>query len=465
MLRLHVQRPPDLVDYQLTGMYGPARNLVWEATTKSGKTVSGVGWQMEHWACYRNGVEFREPWRRGLRAAGNHVWFAPSIKQAKIAYRRAKKSVRPWIEAGVVKSNDSDRSLVILEGGIETSRWEFWTTDNLDALYGDEVDSAVIDEASRHRAAADDAIQTLCTKKRAPRRYIGNVKDKVNWQWKLARAVQAADPPFDRDWMWLKTTIWDACDAGIHDRSEIEQIRATMAAKGALHIFRRDYEADPEGTNMAFPSDVLERCQDAPSVPKGRNVLLVDPGGVSDPCGIVVCRVDPRGDEYTAEVIHAERWWGPSHRLEALVAEHVKRWSPAGIALDRAHDSLVSACKANWGKRVHVVSRQHMWDSYGVVRSMAHSGSLRIPPAMTELLDDLGNVAVDGEQLVVPHYDITRYVDGAERTAQSHCDLAEALIRMGAVLGTIGRQTTRIAPGATGGYTPPSPDPVRSIFG
>lgn len=463
-MRVHLKRP-DMVGYQLHGMFGPHRDLVWEASTKVGKTVSALWWQLEQWMRYPYGTPFGEPWRTDLTACGIQVWFAPSIKQAKIAYRRVRRPLQPLIEAGIVKKNDTDRSYTVWANGLEVGRWEFWTTENVDAIYGDEIDGAVIDEASRHRSQADDAIQTLVTKKRAPRRYVGNVKDMTNWQYKLARAVEAGDEPFNHGWCHIKSTVWDAVDAKIHDRAEIEQIRATMAAKGALHIFRRDYEADPEGTNMAFPSDVLERCQDAPSVPKGRNVLLVDPGGVSDPCGIVVCRVDPRGDEYTAEVIHAERWWGPSHRLEALVAEHVKRWSPAGIALDRAHDSLVSACKANWGKRVHVVSRQHMWDSYGVVRSMAHSGSLRIPPAMTELLDDLGNVAVDGEQLVVPHYDITRYVDGAERTAQSHCDLAEALIRMGAVLGTIGRQTTRIAPGATGGYTPPSPDPVRSIFG
>lgn len=449
-----------LVRYQREGIMSPVRDMCWEASTKVGKTAPAVVWQARSFLQCGYGTRFDDAWRRDVEASGINIWFAPSYKQAAVAYRRAARAFGPAIRAGLIRTTKSPMSFVRLgPDKSEVARWDFVSTENVDAIYADECDTAVIDEASRHRSQADDAIQTLCTTRRAPRRYIGNVRDKVNWQYRMARAIEAGDPAFADGWLHMRTTIWDAVEAGIHQRAEIERIRATMAAKGALHIFRRDYEADPEGTNMAFPSDVLERCQDASPVTSGRVVLLVDPGGVSDPCGIVVCRVDPRGEEYTAEVIHAERWWGPSHRLEALVTQHVDLWSPSAIALDRAHDSLVSACRATWGQRVHVVSKRHMWDSYGVVRSMATSGALRIGSEWPELLDDMGNIALDGEELIVPRYTVERYVDGQRRDAQSHCDLAEALIRMGAVIGALrGREVGEMVTGSAGvdvlGYQP-----------
>ncbi len=126
---------------------------------------------------------------------------------------------------------------------------------------------------------------------------------------------------------------------------------------------------------------------------------------------------------------------------------------------------LVSGCKALYGKRVHVVPKKRMWDSYTTVHSMAYGGSLRIDSSHKDLLEDLGNVGKDGEELLIPHYDVDRFEDGKRVKAQSHCDLAEALVRLGAVAGKLVKTVAAPYSGPALGSLPSPPDAMRSIFG
>ena len=71
-----VYRRPKLYDKQREAMFDPARISIIEASTKSGKTVSGIIWLYEQALKGKSGQNF---W-----------WVAPVSMQARIAFNRMK---------------------------------------------------------------------------------------------------------------------------------------------------------------------------------------------------------------------------------------------------------------------------------------------------------------------------------------------------------------------------------------
>lgn len=187
-----------------------------EASTKSGKTSACLAWLTE----------------QALQAptGGACYWVAPWYGTAKIAYEREKAG----LPRTAYEKNDGDLTLTLLPGG---GRMVFRSADKPDALYGDDVHAAVLDEATRMKEEAWHAIRSTVTATRGPARLIGNVKGRKNWAYRLARRAEAGEP----DWHYARITAEDAVAAGVLDVEEIASARRDLPAG----IFQQLYMTMP----------------------------------------------------------------------------------------------------------------------------------------------------------------------------------------------------------------------------
>lgn len=215
---------PYLYPKQLEAIFCSERYGLIEASTKSGKTVGCIAWIIEE----------------ALRGAPgwNYWWIAPGYNQAEIAYRRIKQG----LTKGSFVAFDTPTPRIQLTNG--TWIW-FKSADNADALYGEDVYAAVMDEASRIAEGSWHAVRSTLTATRGPIRIIGNVKGRKNWFYSLARQAEAsmldASPGAKLRMRYSKLTADDAVEAGVLDSEEIEDARSTLPEL----IFRELYYAEP----------------------------------------------------------------------------------------------------------------------------------------------------------------------------------------------------------------------------
>jgi len=214
--------PPILYPKQHEAIYCPERYAVIEASTKSGKTFGCMDWLVQRALAGSDGQTF---W-----------WVAPSYYQSKIAWRRYKRT----LPRGMFKAIEAPEPAITLNNG---ARIEFKTGDNPDLLYGEDVYAAVLDEDCRIREEAWHAVRSTLTATRGPVRLIGNVRGKKNWAYKLARLAESGKDGYH----YSKLTAWDAVEAGVLDRDEVEDAKATLPAD----VFRELYEAEAteDGSN------------------------------------------------------------------------------------------------------------------------------------------------------------------------------------------------------------------------
>lgn len=208
---------PWLAPYQLDAIFCPERYSFIEATTKAGKTAGCLVWHFEQAAASRRGR--------------SHWWVAPVYSQAGIAYRRMKRAIPP----SLYRANDSEMRLELANGAL---LW-FKSGEKADNLYGEDVWSAVVDEASRVSEDAYVALRTTLTATRGPVRYIGNLKGRANWFYKMSRKAERGLIP---DAHYAKITWRDAVAAGILDATEIEGAKRDLSASQFLEL----YEAEPQ---------------------------------------------------------------------------------------------------------------------------------------------------------------------------------------------------------------------------
>lgn len=240
MSDINITLPP-LYDKQRRAIYSSARYVWIEASTKSGKTAGCIVWQMDQFLQDTVGRE--------------HWWVAPVSGQAKIAYRRGKKMLqRAFRKAGhspekYIGTHETDRVITFIPTG---SRWVFQTGEKPDNLYGEDVEDAVLDEASRMRREAWHAMRSTLTATRGPMRAIGNVKGRKNWFYKMSRLAEQGRDGHE----FHRLTAWDAVSAGVLDEAEILDAKASLPD----HVFRELYLAEPadDGSNP-FGQDAIER--------------------------------------------------------------------------------------------------------------------------------------------------------------------------------------------------------------
>lgn len=219
----HVFTRPHLYALQERAIFAPARYSWIEASTKSGKTHGCIAWLFEQAYTAR---------RPGL----NYWWIAPYYGQARIAFGRMQRALQG---TGIFEVNTSRQTITLTNGSVI---W-FKSAENPDALYGDDVEAAVIDEASRVREASFHAIRSTLTATRGPLRIIGNVKGRSNWFYKGCRNARGGKDGHE----YHVITAWDSVAAGVLDREEIEDAKALLP----LFIFEELYEckASDDGWN------------------------------------------------------------------------------------------------------------------------------------------------------------------------------------------------------------------------
>ena len=216
----------------------PARIVIIEASTKTGKTAGCLVWLLQ------------KAWNEG-NVGQNYWWIAPVFSQAKnIGFARMKAMLRQADPHKKIWNNhDTELSITLWNGA---KIW-FKGSDNADSLFGDDVYAAVIDEATRCSEEAWVAVRSTLTATRGPVRIIGNVKGRRNWAYLLARMAEGGEPNMG----YHKLTAYDAVDGGVLDLEEVQQAKRVLPD----HIFRELYlaEASDDGGNP-FGIQAISEC-------------------------------------------------------------------------------------------------------------------------------------------------------------------------------------------------------------
>jgi hypothetical protein len=222
---------PYLYPKQVAAIFVAIRLAIIEATPKSGKTVGCLVWLFEQALKGRPGDNF---W-----------WIAPVFSQADIAFRRMKQ----FLPTLVFTANEARKTITLAN---RTTIW-FKSADSPDALFGEDVRAAVIDEAPRCKEETWHAVRTTLTATKGPIRIIGNVKGRRNWAYHLARQAEAGEPGMH----YAKITALDAIEAGIFDVAELAAAERDLPAA----VFRELYYAEPsDDQGNPFGLDAIRAC-------------------------------------------------------------------------------------------------------------------------------------------------------------------------------------------------------------
>jgi hypothetical protein len=204
---------PWMYDAQEYHLFHPARTVVIEASTKTGKTVGCIVWLHEEALQGKPGH--------------NYWWVAPTHGTADIAYRRLRQYLAGVSD--VYRFNDSRHTITTPAG---TVIW-FKSAEKPDLLYGEDVYGVVIDEATRCKEAAWIAIRSTMTATRGRLRIIGNVRGSKNWAYQAARRAELGGPGRH----YARLTILDAVRAGLVPLDEIEASREDIPTDQWLELY------------------------------------------------------------------------------------------------------------------------------------------------------------------------------------------------------------------------------------
>lgn len=240
---------PDLTGYQKDILYNDYRFTITEASTKVGKTFSHIWWffEMAH-------AEFNKP-------NYNHWWVAPVYSQAKIAFNRLKTII---IQTGVYKINESNLTITTPLG----THMCFKSADKPDNLYGEDVHSAVFDEAPRAKFDSWVALRSTLTATKAKCKLIGNFGGVSNWMHQLKEKAKDG-----KDYGYFKVTAWDAVREGILDKDEVLQAQKDLPPK----IFKQLYLAEEqESEDMLCTYDSIRDMFTNTHVGDGNKYITAD---------------------------------------------------------------------------------------------------------------------------------------------------------------------------------------------
>jgi len=287
-----LQLPP-VFDYQQEAIFGPQRYAVIEGSTKCGKTQPCLSWLLSE--CGRVGGHGRAFW-----------WVAPTHEQAEIAYNRTRRMLQQADPEGTIWEAKDHRKIITIAGSGVLS---YKTGEEPDNLYGDDVYAAVMDEFTRQREEAWHALRSTLTATGGRCRFIGNVKGRRNWGWKLARLAQSGE----RGMGYRKLTCEDAIGAGIMDRQEVEDAKAMLPHA----VFRELYyaEASEDGSN---PFGIEHIRANIAEMSTGKPVCFgVDIARKVD--WTVVVGLDASGSVCRFERWHGASWQHSTERILGIV--------------------------------------------------------------------------------------------------------------------------------------------------
>ena len=228
---------PFIYEYQKAILNSEARFTVTEASTKTGKTASHIIWLLE----------------QALKCKENQSvwWVAPVRGQAEIAFNRMKAQIN---DKAFFKANETKLTLTLPTG----SKIQFKSAEKPDNLYGDDVYAAVFDEFTRAREEAWFALRSTLTATKGKCKFIGNVKGKKNWGYRMAQKAKQGEQNFE----YFKITAYDAAKEGLLEVEEIEQAKRDLPDS----VFKELYlaEASEDGSNP-FGIQFIRQCIYPPS--------------------------------------------------------------------------------------------------------------------------------------------------------------------------------------------------------
>jgi hypothetical protein len=195
------------------------------------------------------------PYKRNGKIGNASIGYIVNIqKQTKSHYLNCgrKKYVRRVPYDGVVHCVTVPNGIIL----VRRNGKPLWSGNS---LYGEDVYACVIDEASRMKEDAYIALRTTLTYTRGPIRIIGNVKGRRNWFYELARraekeTLRQLEP---RELSYHKIIAWDAVEAGVLDKKEIDDARTQMPESAWKELFLA--EAADDGGNP-FGESHIDAC-------------------------------------------------------------------------------------------------------------------------------------------------------------------------------------------------------------
>lgn len=230
-------QPASLYPKQEAAIYDPARISCIESSTKAGKTAGCLAWIIQQAMEGKPGQSY---W-----------WIAPVYSQAEIGFRRAWRMLDPI--KSMCKRNQSTFTITMPN----STRIVFKSGDRADDLYGEDVYACVMDEASRMREETWHAIRSTLTFTKGPVRIIGNVRGRKNWFYKLSRLAESGA----EDMAFHRITAWDAVQAGVLDKGEIESARRDFNRLGQDDVFRELYMAEAlDDASNPFGLEAIKAC-------------------------------------------------------------------------------------------------------------------------------------------------------------------------------------------------------------
>lgn len=327
--------PAPLYPKQRAAIYDPSRIVCIESSTKAGKTSGCLAWFIEQ------GLRGQQGW--------NFWWVAPIYGQAEIAFRRCWTMLTPI--KGMCKRNQS-AFLITLPNG---ARLMFKSGERSDDLYGEDVYACVMDEASRMREDSWHAIRSTLTFTKGPVRIIGNVRGRKNWFFRLSRLAESGE---EQDMAYHRITAWDAVQAGVLDKSEIDAAKRDFTRLGQDEVFRQLYMAEAlDDTSNPFGLKAIEACitdKYSNEYPAAAGVDLAGRGAVN-----LVSTGDAQARDYTAIVLldkegnttYVDRFRRPHAETQREVVKRVGRVQ-ALIDSTGTGDSMVEELQRRGDMRV-----------------------------------------------------------------------------------------------------------------
>lgn len=222
---------PFVYDYQREIIDAEERYTCTEAATKIGKSASHLIWL------------FEQPLALGLKTGHQVWWTAPVYGQSEIMFHR----LRNQLEGkDSFKFNESKLTATYPTGAIMS----FKSGEKPDNLYGEDCYAVVVDEASRFREESWFALRSTLTSTGGKCKFIGNVRGKKNWYYRMCQKARQGDDP---NYKYFKVTAYDAAKAGMLTKDGRPLLDEINDAKRDLpdNVFRELYlaEASDDASN------------------------------------------------------------------------------------------------------------------------------------------------------------------------------------------------------------------------
>ncbi len=286
---------PFLYPKQREALFHNKRIGAVEASTKSGKTQGSIAWILE---------------RTFLGKPGQiRWWVAPVSEQARIAYTR----IKSGLTTGTFTAYASPVPRIeTINGGILA----FKSGDQPDSLYGEDVEDAVVDEASRCKQESWEALLSTLTATHGSVRCIGNVKGKRNWFYQLCRRIENGLEPNGH---YARITYLDAIAAGVITPESVEEERRNMSAATFRELFEavaRDDTGNPFGEDHIYACVRREGLSQKPPVAFG-----IDLAKHQD--WFVVIGLDDEGNTCVFERWQGVPWRDSIRKVHSIVGEDV----------------------------------------------------------------------------------------------------------------------------------------------